>query len=315
MYLAYYLMQHGWYVILNPVSGGGRASKIWAELQRLQVPCAGYAETTGPRHAEQLVHKALAAGQTRLLVLGGDGTIGETCHALLSHSDYSPDRCKVAFVPCGTGNDWARTMRLPQSPAVIAQMLAEEKTLLADIGECEFQTHAGPQSRYFANVAGLGFDAYVAERFLQGNKQGIVRYMLALLRGLGTYRNIGAHIEVRSPHKPPVQMRGGAFLIAGGIGQYFGGGMRVCPTAHPADGELAVTAVLDISRPGVMGQLPRLYSGTFVSHPSVWQATGTELHISATGDQPLWMQADGELMGFTPVTMRVKPAAIQVVIP
>lgn len=308
-------MAHSWYVILNPVSGGGRARKIWAALQHAEIACSGYAETTAPRHVEQLIHAALADGHRHLLIMGGDGTIGEASHALLIHEAFHPDTCTVAFVPCGTGNDWSRTMQLPTTPEAILRMLKAEKTVPIDVGFCTYQTHQGPETRHFSNVAGLGFDAYVSERYLQGNKQGIVRYMLSVLRGLGSYRNIGAAIEVRSPGAEPIRMQGGAFLVAGGIGQYFGGGMRVCPTADPSDGQLAITAILDISKPAVMGQLPRLYSGAFVSHPAVFQAIGTELHVTATSDQPLWLQADGELLGFTPVTMGVKHGALRVVVP
>src|SRR5215207_8057493 len=76
-----------WFVVANPVSGGGRALRLWprlaAALARRGIPHE-FARTGAPGEAARLASAALAAGHRRLLALGGDGTFNEVVNGLFA---------------------------------------------------------------------------------------------------------------------------------------------------------------------------------------------------------------------------------------
>ena len=102
--------------IFNPRSGRN-ARRPWlapliAEFIRARSLDATLVTTRGPGHATELARDALAAGCTRVIAVGGDGTMNEVAQALL-HSEAA-----LGLVPCGSGNGLALHLGLPLGPAV-----------------------------------------------------------------------------------------------------------------------------------------------------------------------------------------------------
>src|SRR5262249_28079158 len=127
--------------------------------------------------------QALDAGERNILAVGGDGTMHEAVNAIFQH----PARSSVTLapLPVGTGNDWCRCLRVPVDYHAVAARCARGRTEQVDVGEARFASGAPP--RYFVNVAGAGFDAYVIEH-MSNRRFGVWSYLLAVLRGLTRYR-------------------------------------------------------------------------------------------------------------------------------
>ena len=108
-----------WFVIVNPAAGGGRARRRWPAL-RAALKHAGlpirWVETTRAGEAGQLAADAVAAGERQLLVVGGDGSLHEVVNGLYAQDAAPLEQVVVAAAPCGSGNDWARTMGFPAAP-------------------------------------------------------------------------------------------------------------------------------------------------------------------------------------------------------
>jgi diacylglycerol kinase (ATP) len=104
-----------------------------------------------------------------------------------------------------------------------------------------------------------------------------------------------------------------ALLVAVGNGQFYGGGMRVLPTAKPDDGLLDVCIAGNMTRSEILRALPRLYRGTHPGLPKIEMLRAKE--VSITSGRSLSIQVDGEVIGQVPAVFRVEPGALKVAVP
>ena len=90
-------------------------------------------------------------------------------------------------------------------------------------------------------------------------------------------------------------------LVAVGNGPSYGGGMRVCPDADPADGLLDVVVVRALRIPAFLRVFPRVFAGTHVRHPAVEVLRARRVRLEAPG---IVAYADGERVGPLPLDLR-----------
>lgn len=292
-----------WFVVVNPAAGRGRAAQ---QRARIEAALRGeridfeLATSDYPGHALPLVAQALDAGLRDIIAVGGDGTMHEVVNAILRHP--AATATTLAPVPVGTGNDWCRSLRVQADYAAIAARCARRAVRAIDLGEARC---ADGGVRYFANVAGAGFDAYVLER-MADRRFGPASYLIAVMRGLTGYRP--APMRVRSGAQ---SYEGRAFVTFVCLGAYCGGGMHVAPAADLGDGLFDIVHIGDLGRLDVLVSLRRLFDGTIAAHRKVRTLRGAQVVIDSP--HPLAVEADGELIGSTPVTLSVRPRALQVV--
>ena len=103
---------------------------------------------TKPEHlsAQKEAERAAKAGFDLVLVAGGDGTINEVVNGIapLEH------RPKIAIIPTGTTNDYARALKIPMGdPVAAAKIIAKNETKQIDIGRAF-------GDKYFINIAAAG---------------------------------------------------------------------------------------------------------------------------------------------------------------
>ncbi|MEU2182463.1 diacylglycerol/lipid kinase family protein [Streptomyces thermolilacinus] len=131
-------------------------------------------------HARDLARRAADAGDVDLVVaLGGDGTVNEVVNGLL-HRGPDPDRLpRLAVVPGGSTNVFARALGLPndavEATGAILDALREERSRTVGLGLAAgtpgTEDEAVP-ARWFTFCAGLGFDAGVIGRVEQQRERG-----------------------------------------------------------------------------------------------------------------------------------------------
>jgi diacylglycerol kinase family enzyme len=122
---------------------------------------------------------------------------------------------------------------------------------------------------------------------------------------LGAYRNkpVKLTLDDRTIERKIV------FVVAAN-GGYFGGGMHIAPDCKPDDGLFDVVVAGDVGKLDLLRTVPRVYSGTHLSHPKVDVYRSSTLRVEST-DRVL-LQADGELVGEAPVSFRLLPQALTV---
>ncbi len=292
-----------WLVVLNPVSGRGRGVRardaLEAELRAHGVT-AHLVVSEYAGHTIPLVKAALDSGIRHVVAAGGDGTMHEAVNAILSHPAAAA--ATLAPLPVGTGNDWCRSLGVDADLVKLARRCAGGRDVRVDVGEARLAASVAP--RYFANVAGAGFDAFVLEQ-MRDRRFGAASYLVAVLRGLTAYRPQPMQIDADGG-----AFEGRAFVAFVCVGRYCGGGMHVAPGADVHDGAFDVVLVGDLGRVDVLLSLRRLFDGTIAAHPKVRTFRCTRLTLAGTSH--LGVEADGEVIGAAPVSLRMLPGALRV---
>jgi len=246
---------------------------------------------------------AVSGGLDVLVVLGGDGAVH---HAVQFCAET---RVALGVVPCGSGNDLARALRLPTDPyeavEVVVDALRNGSRSDLDLGTVQFPGggDVGSDSRWFATVLCGGFDARVNERANNLRwPHGSRRYDVALLRELLALRPGRLLVDTGQDR---VELQG--TLVAVGNTCAYGGGIPVCPHADPRDGLLDVTVVHRVRRWELVRILPHLRTGGHIDHPAVSTLRARSVTLSGN-EWPVY--ADGEPLGTMPLTVRCVPGVL-----
>ena len=288
-------------VVANPSSGRGRVASMLPlvtstiEGEGLEV------KVVVTRDASELrdrVRESREAGDERVIVCGGDGTLH------LAAQELAGGDTALAIVPAGTGDDNARTLGVPRREVTAAARLAVRGDISrVDLGHV---TAADGTARVFLGVLSSGFDSLVNERANHMTwPRGDARYMVAILGELRTF--------VPVPYRAVIDGRdvsGDAMLVAVGNGASYGGGMRVCPDASPDDGLLDITWLHGVGKGTFVRVFPQVFSGSHVRTRHVSSVRAANLLLDAPGQIAY---ADGEHVGPLPVSITVLPGALPVV--
>jgi len=300
-----------WLAIYNPTAGRSRSSRAWLRIER-ELRRAGVsfdvATTTAAGDAAEIAASAVRDGGRRILVAGGDGTVHEVVNGLMR--DYplrtANDRPTLAPLPLGTGNDWARSLRLPHDPVALAHCVARGAAILHDVGKIEFPERPDAV-HWFINVAGAGFDAHVIER-LPAQTPSALAYLASALLELGRYQS--PRFRLAYDGDPAVA---GRFLLAfvANAG-YCGHRMHVAPVAVLDDGRLDVVTVAEVGLLRALPKLLKLYRGSILSDPLVGHRTVATVRIDA--EPGVAVEADGQLVGRTPAVFSLQRQALRVIV-
>src|SRR5919106_958078 len=152
--------------------------------------------------------------------------------------------------------------------------------------------------RYFPNIAEVGFGAKVVRRAAKLPRWlGPTIYFCAFWLCLPGHRQVKAKVDlVDRTYDGPVDN-----LIVANC-QFFGGGMQIAPKAAPTDGLLDVQ-INHVGKKEAIALLPRIYKGQHIPHPLIEEAKRVKLSIET--EEPIPIEADGEVLGHTPATFEV----------
>jgi len=232
--------------------------------------------------------------------------VNEIVHGILTAGLPDTREVTIAVAPQGTGNDWARSLGITRDPSRIADVLVAGRTMLHDVGCIDFPD-AGGTRRWFINVAGAGYDAWVTERVPRPVPSAFT-YLSVALNGLASYRS------------PEFRITAGNETIAGRLllafvanARFCGNRMHVAPTASMDDGMLDVLAVQELSLLQVLPKLVKLYRGRILGDRAVRHLRASTVRIET--NPSVAVQADGQIVGRTPAEFGVQRQALRVVIP
>ena len=224
-----------------------------------------------------------------VIVAGGDGTINSTLPYLLESGAF------LGIIPFGSGNGLARNLHIPLNSTRAAQRLIRPKKLRVDVGIINGEI-------YFINVAGIGFDGYIAHEFDQMGKRGISPYVYAALKGY--FKKEEFRYETQG-------ISGEAFLIAFANFPQYGGEARIAPGANPSDGKMDVVF---IKKPGLgytLGNWPRLFVGGIEKLRVFSRLRVSSLSLEVSPPQPSHYDGEkGPLL--SRIGLQVKKRAIKV---
>lgn len=291
-------------MIVNPVAGGGRARPFW---ERCAAQCAAKRldlEIFETRRRGDAADRAAAAGDRLVIAVGGDGTAHEVVNGLLRRRGNGTPRFG-ALLRAGTAGDLARSLPSPSRPELVPEWITTSRWRPVDAGR--LSTSSG--RRYFINVADAGIGAEVVRRAARGPAWvgGTGNFLGGAVVSLLKHRN--ASVRLRLDDGPVLRRRVRTIAVANGA--YLGGGMWIAPKADVNDGLFEVVTIGDVGRWLGIRSLPMLYRGT---HGKLKQVEfGRARRVEIDADQPVGVEADGELAGTTPAVFEIIPGALQVI--
>jgi diacylglycerol kinase family enzyme len=165
-----------WLVIVNPNAGKAKGKKDWAKIAGLlhlyNISFKAFFTITC-RHAIVLTHEGISAGFRKIIAIGGDGTLNEVVNGVFTQSVCDTKDISLAMITVGTGNDWGKLFGIPVDYEEAVKIIKEYKIRLQDTGIVYYYHGINRESRYFLNIAGIGFDALVVKRTTTKEKKVI----------------------------------------------------------------------------------------------------------------------------------------------
>ncbi|MCB0518329.1 MAG: diacylglycerol kinase family lipid kinase [Saprospiraceae bacterium] len=304
-----------WLFVVNPAAGAGKAGKRWpsiqAALQEANIPFTTVF-TNKRFHAGELVAEAVAKGCRQIVAVGGDGTAHEVVNGIFQQPTCPPEDITFTLLPIGTGNDWIKTHRIPRDFKRWLPYFMNGKTGYQDVGWLDYRLNGEQHRRYFINVAGLSYDAFVVKESLK-YPSGIPNklfYLLLIFRCLFKFRIPQARVLFDGQ-----TFENRFYTINIGICRYSGSGIQMVPHALPNDGKLALTLVKKVSKLEVLLVTPLFYLGKIGWHPAVRLFQTMAVKIAPLETQPVLVEADGEFLGESPVEIGLSGNKLKIWMP
>jgi len=248
---------------------------------------------------EEQVYDHVCCGAKKVLVAGGDGSIHEAVNGIMR----AKSSAALGVNPTGTGNDFAKACSIPldweHATRLLANRLAAHSvTRHIDVGRMN--------DRYFANGAGIGFDAKVthiakSNRWPIGDLVYLVAIFRCMIDGIAT-----PELRISSDN---LSFSGSVTLANISNGPWIGGMFHIAPMADNSDGTLELIIADPVSRVRILSLLPSLMRGQHVSEREITHASVRRLKIEAS--EPVPSHLDGEVQALDiSFDIEVLPAAL-----
>ncbi len=237
-----------------------------------------------------------------LVVIGGDGTIQQALRYIENTS------IPIGVIPAGSGNDFARALNIPKNSRRALKKILLGKTTMINV------MHVNNNS--CLTVVGVGFDAKVTEitnrskikKWLNYFRAGKLAYVFSVLRAVFSYSPTDVEITIDGNTKSYLNV----WLIAIANTPFYGGGLKICPEADETDNTLNLCIAHSLSRLELLIFFPLVFLGKHTLHRSVTSIKGQVIEVKSNGTT--LVQADGEMLGETPVSISIKKEKLKVII-
>lgn len=298
-------------LIANPVAQSGKGAQ--AALKAADILRASFCDgqnlelfmTEAPGHAREFLSKQ-SSSYSCVLALGGDGIVHEAVNGLMADSRG----CRaLGVIPVGSGNDYAKALKMSEDFELAIGQILERNTVCADLGCCN--------GEYFTETLSFGLDAAIAlgtvERRKRSGKHGTILYLEEgihqLLNHLDTYE---FHMELTEGDGPGCRsLDGKSILIAVQNGYSYGGGFAICPEASLSDGLFDICiANGPVSIPHATFVFLRAKNGHHVKSRFVEFHRAS--HVALSFDRPIPCQIDGEPLQARTYEISMRPSALDV---
>jgi diacylglycerol kinase (ATP) len=246
-------------------------------------------------HAVELARQAITDGYCYLVAVGGDGTIHEVVNGMLTPDGPLNPEAVLGVVSAGSGADFARTFGLPDDLSGGIQHLTGDGYMQIDVGRVTFTTDGGEATQWFSNIAESGLGADVVKRAERlPRRLGRTRYLVGFWMTLAAFKATQGTIVCDD-----VTRQGRITNLVVANGQFFGGGMHVAPNASPVDGAFDVLLQIG-SKADYVAAITKVFKGNHIPSPVILEYRAKQVEV--TTRSPLRVEADGELLGYTPAT-------------
>jgi len=301
------------YPTCNTDEHGSRCKAVLLVNSKSRVGIEGFEETrrTLENDGFELVHakvfatvnglirqarEATQAEVPLIIVGGGDGTINAVS-GLIAHS-----KSTLAIIPLGTGNAFARDLRIPMNVAGACEVIKSGLPIDVDLGQI--------QNRFFVNVATMGLTTEIARELTNPMKKlyGRFAYAVALARGIRHLKPFRVFLDTENGLNEFECMQ----LVIGN-GRLHAGPFPVLPDASLCAGKFSIYALKGNQRSELIKYallLPGGHHAMLSQVHSEYAKAGRIRTVPAVN-----VIIDGEISGRTPVAFAAIPGALKVMAP
>lgn len=240
-------------VVINPRSGKKRAESLRGVAEQLGREGGHTLEfriISAPGDGRRFAEEAIASGVERIISIGGDGTLNAVASGMVGSA------LQLGIVPMGSGNGYARSLKLSREPARALRMAFSGKARQFDV--CYLNEHL------FLGTAGIGFDARVAHAFDQSKGRGMWNYMRLIVKHILGAKPMHTVINANTRSRED-----DVLMLVFCNTREFGNGAVISPGSLPDDG-LAELRI--VTKPPLMPMLAafiRMYNGRIDGSPYV----------------------------------------------
>jgi diacylglycerol kinase family enzyme len=303
----------------NPASGqhsAGRAAVVRNMLAAFQAEGvkAEHLVIDGPGSGVQLAQAAIARGCDTIIVCGGDGTVHEVLQCLAGTT------IALGVVPLGTANALAADLGLNGSPEKTLRALLAANRVQVPLGKIYFHdAHGTEHSRYFTVAAGVGADALLMSRLDAGLKRrfGYALYMIEAFRIWVTHSFplFEARFKVNGTDATRTVML--SQLLAVRVRSFGGVLQELAPGATLHGQSLCLLAFKTRSRLDYFRFLMAVifHRHTFARQIELIETQAVECHAGSDAHGPMFVEADGDVLGQLPARLEVSAQTLTLLIP
>ncbi len=293
-------------IIVNKRSRGGQGEEIFRKvlkvLDREEIPYSAH-ETRrkgdGAQLARTLCKSTFRSADDRvlnLIVIGGDGTINETVNGI---TDFS--RVRMGVIETGSGNDFARELKIAGDPEVLAERILRDieqhaDPVCIDLGQVRY---GEGKSRLYCISSGMGMDALATKladrsrwkKVLNRLHMGNLIYILVTIKALFTMKTSPMTMDADGQESSCSKMIFTAFMNC----KAEGGGIQMAPKADPTDGKLSLCLVKDVPKWKTFFYLPLLAMARHEKLKCFHFQNAAAVRIQLK--HPMALHTDGEYLG------------------
>jgi diacylglycerol kinase family enzyme len=257
--------------------------------------------TNGPFTASVIAREAIRQGTDLVLVAGGDGTVNEALNGMV------PSEVPLAVLPAGTANVLATELRIGHSLYQAAGQLSRWIPRRISVGQ--LLVSQPPLARYFLLMAGAGFDAQIVTQ---------LNLSLKARHGKLAYWLTGFCQVTHKLNEFTVSVQGKdfacSFALASRVRNY-GGTFEIARHASLLNEELAIV-LFKGSNPFCYGKyLAGVLSGRLERMAGVRFLRARQMDCFCSVPKEVFVQVDGEAAGRLPVTVKIVPNAVTLLMP
>lgn len=282
--------------VVNPISGGKKKTafnKSVLEVLDLKKFNPTFQQTTKPNHAYELGKKAIEDKYDAVVAVGGDGTINELGASLIGSG------IPLGIIPEGSGNGLALYLGIPMNETAAIRRLNRFETVDVDCGTVN--------DKPFFNIAGLGFDASVSDRFANDSIRGPIGYLRSVVNLLGKYKPF--HYKLTIDGKTYERE---AFMISVANSPQYGNNAYIAPNASVNDGVLDVCIVHKFPLYILPMMVYHLFNRSADQSDYVEIIPGKDILIERDDDGPV--HVDGEPLALPGnLKIEVKPNSLKII--
>jgi YegS/Rv2252/BmrU family lipid kinase len=255
--------------------------------------------------ATRMAREAAFQGKDAVIVAGGDGTVNEVVNGLTGTG------AAMGVLPVGTGNLWAKQLRVPTYTLTSPRRLQEAAGGLVH-GTVHAIDVGRVGERVFLCWASAGLDAKVTSemepRERATKRLGALPYLIAAVLVARDYKGVESEVILDDD-----VVRGRTLLVVANNIQQYGGLVEVAPQAKLDDGLLDVFVFKGLGIQYLVRHLVRVLSQRYLDDPEIIHRQARRIEVRSR--ETLSVQADGDPIGTTPVTMEVVPGALRIIAP